>query len=97
MCTENMTGKTTVTFPVKKNLFRDLPGGPMIKTSPSNAGHMGQIPGWEAKIPHDSWPKIKTKPKQYCSKFNKDLKNGPHQKKNTFKEKKQKNLVREAR
>lgn len=41
MCTENMTGKTTVTFPVKKNLFRDLPGGPMIKTSPSNAGDMG--------------------------------------------------------
>ena len=96
MCIENMTGKATVTFPVKKNLFRDLPGGPMIKTSPSNAGDVGQIPGWEAKISHDSWPKIKTKQKQYCSKFNKDFKNGPHQK-NIFKEKKQKNLVREAR
>ena len=41
MCIENMTGKATVTFPVKKNLFRDLPGGPMIKISPFNAGDVG--------------------------------------------------------
>ena len=54
----------------------------MVKTSPSNAGGAGSIPGWGAKIPHASWPKnqnIKQKP--YCNKFNKDFKNGPHQKK----------------
>ena len=44
----------------------------MIKTSPSNGGDVGLIPGWEAKIPHTLQPKthivtnsIKTK-------------NGPH-------------------
>ena len=29
----------------------------MVKTSPSNAGGEGSIPGWGAKIPHASWPK----------------------------------------
>ena len=29
----------------------------MVKTSPSNAGGMGSIPGRRAKIPHVSWPK----------------------------------------
>ena len=29
----------------------------MVKTSPSNVGDMGLIPGWGAKIPHASWPK----------------------------------------
>ena len=33
-----------------------IPGGPVIKTSPSNAGGMGLIPGQGAKIPHVSWP-----------------------------------------
>ena len=32
---------------------------------------------WGAKIPHDSLPKNQ-KMKQYCNKFNKDFKNGPH-------------------
>ena len=46
----------------------------------------GSIPGREAKSPHTSQSKnqnIKKKKekKQYCSKFNKDSKNGPHQKK----------------
>lgn len=31
--------------------------GPVIKTSPSNEGDADLIPGWEGKIPHDSWPK----------------------------------------
>ena len=54
----------------------------MVKTSPSNAGGAGLIPGWGAKIPHASWPKNQNiKQKQYCNKFNKDLKKGPHQKK----------------
>ena len=43
---------------------------------------MGSIPGQGAKIPHASWPKNQNiKQKQYCNKFNKDFKNGPHQKK----------------
>ena len=57
----------------------------MVKTSPSNAGGAGSIPGQRAKIPHASQPKnqnIKKKnQKQYCNEFNKDFKNGPHQKK----------------
>ena len=61
----------------------------MVKTSPSNAGGAGSIPGLGAKIPpHASWPKNQNiKQTQYCNKFNKDFKNGPHQKK-----KKKKNL-----
>ena len=51
----------------------------MVKTSSSNAGDAGSIPGWGAKISRASWPKNQ-KQKQYCNKFNKDFKNGPHQK-----------------
>ena len=47
-----------------------------------SVGVMGSIPGGGAKIPHDSWPKNQNmKWKDYYSKFNKDFKNGPHQKK----------------
>ena len=35
----------------------DFPGGPVVKTSPSNAGSVGLIPGQGAKIPHVSQPK----------------------------------------
>ena len=59
----------------------DFPGGPLVKTSPSNAGGAGSIPGLGAKIPHALRPKNQNiKQKQYCDKFNKDFKNGPHQK-----------------
>ena len=38
----------------------DFPGDPVVKTSPSNIGGVGLIPGQGAKIPHASWPeKIK--------------------------------------
>ena len=30
---------------------RDLPGGPVIKNPPCNAGNMGSVPGWGTKIP----------------------------------------------
>ena len=54
----------------------------MVKSLPSSAGGVGLIPGWGAKIPHVSRPKNENiKQKQYCNKFNKDFKNGPHQKK----------------
>ena len=59
---------------------RDFPDSPMVKTSPSNVGDMGLIPGWGAKIPHALQPKNQNiKQKQYCNKFNKDFKKDPHQ------------------
>ena len=55
----------------------------MIKTVASNAGGEGSIRAQGAKISRVLWPK-KThniKQKQYCNKFNKNLKNDPHPKK----------------
>ena len=58
----------------------------MVRTSPSNAGGVGSIPGRGAKIPYASRPKNQNiKQKQYCDKFNKDFKNGLHQKKKILK------------
>jgi len=55
----------------------------VVKTSHSNAGSQGSIPGEEAKIPHAFWPKRQNiKQKHYCNKFNKGIKNVPYQKKN---------------
>ena len=51
----------------------------MVTTSPSNARSADSIPGLGAKIPCTQNAKCKTE--QYCNKFNKDFKNGPHQKK----------------
>ena len=31
---------------------RDLPGGPVVKNLPSNAGDAGSVPGQGTKIPH---------------------------------------------
>ena len=60
----------------------DFPGGPGVKTLPSNAGGAGSIPGWGVKIPHDSWPKKQNvKEKQSYNKFNEVFKNSPHQEK----------------
>ena len=51
----------------------DFPGGPVVKTSPSNAGGVGSIPGRGDKIPHALRPeKQNIKQKQYCNEFNKD-------------------------
>ena len=36
---------------------QNFPDDPVVKTLPSNAGGVGSIPGWGAKIPHASWPK----------------------------------------
>ena len=63
---------------MKKKLSWEFPGGPVVKTSSSSAGVRVC---WEAKIPHALRPKKQnTKQKQCCNKFNKDFKNGPHQK-----------------
>ena len=64
----------------QKTTKTDFPGGPGVKTLPSNARGAGPIPGQEVMIPHASQPKKKNmKQKQYLNKFNKDFKNG-HQK-----------------
>ena len=48
----------------------DVPGCP-----PSSAEGVGSTPAWGAKVPQASWPKSQTmEQKQYCDKFNKDLK-----------------------
>ena len=49
-----------------------LPGGSVVKTSPSSAGGESLIPGPGAKIPYASQPKNQNiKQKQYCNKFDK--------------------------
>ena len=30
----------------------DFPGGPVVKTSSSNAGDVGSIPGWRLQMPY---------------------------------------------
>ena len=56
----------------------------MVNTSPSNAGGADSIPSWGAKITHAMLPeKSKCKTEAICNKFNKNLKNGSHQKKNS--------------
>ena len=59
-----------------KNLgFGEFPGGPVVKTSPSNARVTVSVPSQGAKIPHAFWPKIQNiEKKQYCSKSNKNYK-----------------------
>ena len=53
----------------------------VVKSSPCNAEDMDSIQGQGAKIPHTFWPKKQNrKQKQYCNKFNKDLKNCLYQK-----------------
>ena len=65
------------------HISRDFPGGPVVKTVPSNEWGTCLIYFLGAKILHASGPKnqnIKQR-KQYCNKFNNAfLKNGPHRK-----------------
>ena len=44
--------------------MRDFPGGPVVKTLPSNTGGAGSIPGQGAKIPHVLQPKKQENIKQ---------------------------------
>ena len=62
----------TINVHHSKTMVRNFPGGSVVKTSPSNAGGMGSMPGWGAKIPHALGPK-KNKTngqKQYCNRSN---------------------------
>ena len=68
------TAKKTLDSKKKKWYNRDFPGGSIVRTLPSDAGHAGSIPDQGAKIPHTSGPKIQNiKQKQYCNKFNKNF------------------------
>ena len=54
--------------------MQELPWWSSGRTSLSNAGGAGEL-----RSPHASGPKNPNiKQKQYCNKFNKDFKNGPH-------------------
>ena len=65
---------------VQDETYRDFPGGPVVKTLPSNAETEGLIPGQGTKILQALWPKKKKKKyqkhkkqKQCYNKFNKDF------------------------
>ena len=61
---------------------RDVPGGPVAVTLPSNAGGAGLIPIWGDKIPHASQPKtLNIKQKEYSNTCNKEFTNGHVKKK----------------
>ena len=65
-----------------KTLLGNFPGGPVARTSPSNAEGVGSIPSQGTKTPHASQPKNqKRKEKQYGNKFNKSFKKMVHIKK----------------
>ena len=67
--------------PIQSFLTGDFPGGPVVKTLPSNAVGVGSIPGQGIKIPHAPWSENQNiKQKQYCNKFNKGFKNRTYQK-----------------
>ena len=55
-------------------------GLPWLRLGASNAKGTGLIPDWGTKVPHAFGQKNpkNVKQKQYCNKFSKDLKNGPH-------------------
>ena len=59
----------SMNVPLKKK-EKDFLGGPLVKTSPSNVGNVGLIPGQRAKIPHVSQPETQNMEwKQYGNKF----------------------------
>ena len=62
-----------------KEQFRDFPGGPGVKTLPSNAE--GLIPGWGGKTPHASRLKTETRNRSNSVTNSIKTKNGPCQKK----------------
>ena len=65
-----------------QSVTKDFSGGPAVKTSPPNAGGSSSNPVQGPKILHALGAKRKQqtnmKQKQYCNKFNKVFKNGPH-------------------
>ena len=54
---------------VIKTYCRDFPGDPVVKTSLSNAGSVGLIPGPGAKTPHAAghWEHVLVKQQKLCA------------------------------
>ena len=53
--TSAVEGKAGVWYSqVKQSLFRNFPGGPLVKNLRCNAEDMGSVPGWGTKIPYAS-------------------------------------------
>ena len=53
----------------------DFPDSPVVETLPLHTGSKGSIPSQRAKIPHASQSENQNiKQKEYCNKFNEDLK-----------------------
>ena len=50
-----LSAKQEINLSCEKCTPRDLPGGPMVKNPPSDAGDMGSIPAWGTKIPCATW------------------------------------------
>ena len=63
-------------IPVLRRDRKGLPDCPVVKTPSLSAGSEDSVLVWEAKIPHVSEPNNQNiKQKQYCNKYNKDIKN----------------------
>ena len=48
---------TQTKLSVKKPIWGDFPGGPVVKNLPCNAGDTGLISDWGTKIPHAMQPR----------------------------------------
>ena len=73
--------RTKEFYCILKSGGQDFPESTVVKTPPSNAGGVGQVPGQGAKLPHDLGPKKKHKTKNrsnIVTNTKKDVKNGPH-------------------
>ena len=74
----SQSGKHHIQGPLVRILGKGLTS-PMVQWLRVHVPIVGSIPGLGAKIPHVSMPKKQnTEQKQYCIKFNKAFKNGPH-------------------
>ena len=75
--------------------MREFSSGPVVKTSPSNAGDVGSIPVQETKVPHALGPKNQNlRQKQHCNKYNEDLQKWSTLKKNLKKKRDEKDNER---
>ena len=55
---------------MSKSPSRDLPGGPVVKNPPSNAGDVGSIPGPGTKMSHATGqlsPRAATRESAHCN------------------------------
>ena len=63
-----------------KDIPRDFPGCPVVRTSPFNAGSTGSVPGWAAKLPRAAQSKTPNMKQNVVTNTIKTLKNGPNPK-----------------